>query len=40
MQSSMLYNQGSKQYFELSKKSLNKKNFKRIDPKNTHTKQV
>ena len=37
MQSSMLYNQRSKQHFMLSKLSLNKKNVKHIDPKHTHT---
>ena len=39
-QSSMLYNQRSKQYFNLSKSSFTKKNFKHIDPKkkkHTHT---
>ena len=41
MQSNMELNQGSKQHFNLSKTSLNKKNVKRIDPKTyTHTKQV
>ena len=41
MQSNMQLNQGSKQHFNLSKTSLNKKNFKHIDPKtHTHTKQV
>ena len=37
MQSSMLYNQRSKQHFKLSESSLNKKNVKHIDPKHTHT---
>ena len=37
MQSSMLYNQRSKQQFKLLKSSLNKKNIKHIDPKHTHT---
>ena len=37
MQSSMLHNQKSKQHFKLSKSSLNKKNVKHIDPKNTYT---
>ena len=37
MQLSMLYNQWSKQYFKLSKTSLNKKNVKHIDQKHTHT---
>ena len=37
MQSSMLYNQRSKQHFKLSKSSFNKKNVKHIDPKHTHT---
>ena len=37
MQSSMLYNQRSKQYFKLSKSSFNKKNVMLIDPKHTHT---
>ena len=32
----MQLNQGSKQHFNLSKTSLNKKNVKHIDPK-THT---
>ena len=32
----MQLNQGSKQHFNLSKASLNKKNVKHIDPK-THT---
>ena len=36
MQSNMQLNQGSKQHFELSKSSLNKKTDKHIDPK-THT---
>ena len=35
MQSSMLYNQRFKQHFKLSKSSLNKKNVKHIDPKQT-----
>ena len=37
MQSSMLQNQRSKQYFKLSKSSLNKKDVKHIDLKHTHT---
>ena len=37
MQSNMLLNQRSKQYFKLSKTSLIKKNVKHIDPKHTHT---
>ena len=37
MQSNMLLKQRSKQYFKLSKSSLNKKNVKHIDPKHTHT---
>ena len=38
MQSNMQLNQGSKQYFNLSKTSFNKKNVKHIDPKaHTHT---
>ena len=37
MQSSMPYNQWSKQHFKHSKSSLNKKNVKRIDPKCAHT---
>ena len=37
MQLSMLYNQGSKQHFKLSKSSLNKKIVKHIDPEHTHT---
>ena len=43
MQSNMQLNQGSNQYFNLSKTSFNKKNVKHIDPKahtHTHTKQV
>ena len=37
----MLFNQGYKQYFNLLKTSLNKKNVKHIDPKTyTYTKQV
>ena len=32
----MLHSQGSKQHFEPSKSSLNKKNVKHIDPE-THT---
>ena len=36
MQSSMQLNQGSNQHYKPSKSSLNK-NFKHIDPKNTHT---
>ena len=37
----MQLNQGSKQHFDLSKTSLNKKNVKHFDPKtHTHTKQV
>ena len=35
MQSTMQLNQGSKQHFNLSKASLNKKNVKHTDPK-TH----
>ena len=37
MQSSMLFNQRSKQHVKLSKTSLNTKNVKHIDPKNTYT---
>ena len=40
MQSNMQLNQGSKQHFDLTKKSLNNKNVKHIDPKthiHTHT---
>ena len=37
MQSSVIYNQRSKQHSKLSKSSLNKKNVKLIDPKHTHT---
>ena len=37
MQSSMLHDQKSKQHFNFSKSSLNKKNVKHIDPKHTHT---
>ena len=37
MQLNMLLNQRSKQHFKLSKSSLNKKNDKHLDPKNTHT---
>ena len=37
MQSNMLLNQISKQYFKLSKTSLNKKNVKHLDSKHTHT---
>ena len=37
MQSNMLLKQKSKQYFKLSKSSLNKKNVKYIDLKHTHT---
>ena len=33
----MLYNQGSKQHFKLSKSSLNKKNDKHIHHTHTHT---
>ena len=33
----MQLNQGSKQHFNLSKASLNKKNVKHIDPKLTNT---
>ena len=42
MQSNMQLNQGSKQHFELSKSSLNKKkNVKHFNPKtHTHTKQA
>ena len=38
----MLLNQRSKQYFKLSKSSLNMKNVQHLDPKHTHahTKQV
>ena len=36
MQSNMQLNKGSKQHFELSKSSPNKKNVNHIDPK-THT---
>ena len=35
MQSNIQLNQGSKQHFDLSKKSLNKKNVKHFDPE-TH----
>ena len=37
MQSNMLLNQRSKKHFKPLKTSLNKKNVKLIDPKNTHT---
>ena len=37
MQSSMLYNQRSKQLFKTSKSFLNKKKVNHIDPKRTHT---
>ena len=41
MQSTMQLNQGSKQHFDLSKTSLNKKIIKHINPKtHTQTKQV
>ena len=40
MQSNKQLNQGSKQHFNLSKISLNKKNVKHIDPKHTHTTHV
>ena len=37
----MKLNQGSKQHFNLSKTSLNKKSVKHFDPKtNTHTEKV
>ena len=37
MQSNMLLKQKSKQYFMLSKTSLNNKNDGHLDPKHTHT---
>ena len=37
MQSNMHLKQGSKQHFKLSKISLNNKNDRHLDPKNTHT---